>query len=46
MLIGDRKNRTSIVSTDDLARIVVDSVTVEAEERSHFTSRWTRNFMA
>ncbi|MEH1909081.1 MAG: SDR family oxidoreductase [Nostoc sp.] len=30
LLIGDRKNRTSIVSTDDLAKIVVDSVTVEA----------------
>ncbi|ARV61744.1 oxidoreductase [Nostocales cyanobacterium HT-58-2] len=30
LLIGDPKNRTSIVSTDDLARIVVDSVTVEA----------------
>lgn len=29
LLIGDRKNRTSIVSTDDLAKIVVDSVTVE-----------------
>ncbi|MBE9035409.1 SDR family oxidoreductase [aff. Roholtiella sp. LEGE 12411] len=29
LLIGDRKNRTSIVSTDDLARIVVDSVTTE-----------------
>ncbi|MHC5597874.1 MAG: SDR family oxidoreductase [Nostoc sp.] len=29
LLIGDRKNRTSIVSSDDLARIVVDSVTVE-----------------
>ncbi|MEH2325551.1 MAG: SDR family oxidoreductase [Nostoc sp.] len=29
LLIGDRKNRTSIVSTDDLARIVVDSVTLE-----------------
>ncbi|MBD0386471.1 MAG: SDR family oxidoreductase [Nostoc sp. C3-bin3] len=29
LLIGDRKNRTSIVSTDDLARIIVDSVTVE-----------------
>lgn len=28
LLIGDRKNRTSIISTDDLARIVVDSVTV------------------
>ncbi|NMG10934.1 SDR family oxidoreductase [Brasilonema sp. UFV-L1] len=30
LLIGDPKNRTSIVSTDDLARIIVDSVTVEA----------------
>ena len=29
LLIGDPKNRTSIVSTDDLARIVVDSVTVK-----------------
>lgn len=29
LLIGDPKNRTSIVSTDDLARITVDSVTVE-----------------
>ncbi|MBH8572828.1 SDR family oxidoreductase [Nostocaceae cyanobacterium CENA369] len=29
LLVGDPKNRTSIVSTDDLARIVVDSVTVE-----------------
>ncbi|MDM9583019.1 MULTISPECIES: SDR family oxidoreductase [unclassified Nostoc] len=29
LLVGDRKNRTSIVSTDDLARMVVDSVTVE-----------------
>jgi uncharacterized protein YbjT (DUF2867 family) len=29
LLIGDRKNRTSIVSTDDLAKIIVDSVTVE-----------------
>ena len=28
LLIGDPKNRTSIVSTDDLARMVVDSVTV------------------
>lgn len=32
LLIGDPKNRTSIVSTDDLARIVVDSVTVEAAQ--------------
>ncbi|MFH7028268.1 MAG: SDR family oxidoreductase [Heteroscytonema crispum UTEX LB 1556] len=30
LLVGDPKNRTSIVSTDDLARMVVDSVTVEA----------------
>lgn len=30
LLIGDSKNRTSIVSTDDLAKIVVDCVTVEA----------------
>ncbi|MDF5726152.1 MAG: SDR family oxidoreductase [Rhizonema sp. PD37] len=30
LLIGDPKNRTSIVSTDDLARIVVDSISVEA----------------
>lgn len=29
LLIGDPKNRTSVISTDDLARIVVDSVTVE-----------------
>ncbi|MBW4615560.1 MAG: SDR family oxidoreductase [Desmonostoc vinosum HA7617-LM4] len=29
LLIGDRKNRTSILSTDDLAKIVVDSVTLE-----------------
>lgn len=28
LLIGDSKNRTSIVSTDDLARIVVDSLTI------------------
>lgn len=28
LLIGDPKNRSSIVSTDDLARIVVDAVTV------------------
>ncbi len=27
LLIGDSKNRTSIVSTDDLAKMVVDSVT-------------------
>lgn len=28
LLIGEPKNRTSIVSTDDLARIVIDSLTV------------------
>ena len=32
LLIGDPKNRTSIVSTDDLARIAVDSVTVEGAQ--------------
>lgn len=30
LLIGDAKNRTSIVSTDDLAKIAVDSVTVKS----------------
>ena len=30
LLIGDPKNRTSIVSTDDLAKIAVDSVSVQA----------------
>ena len=30
LLIGDSKNRTSIVSTDDLAKIAVDSVSVQA----------------
>ncbi|MGL5060123.1 MAG: SDR family oxidoreductase [Microcoleus sp.] len=29
LLIGDSKNRTSVVSTDDLAKIVADSPTVE-----------------
>ncbi|MBH8554390.1 SDR family oxidoreductase [Nostocaceae cyanobacterium CENA357] len=29
LLIGDPKNRTSIVSTDDLAKMVVDSITLE-----------------
>ncbi len=29
LLLGDPKNRSSVVSTDDLARIVVDSVRVE-----------------
>lgn len=32
LLIGDPKNRTSIVSTDDLAQIAVDSVTVEGAQ--------------
>ncbi|MFY7806965.1 MAG: SDR family oxidoreductase [Limnoraphis robusta] len=30
LLIGDAQNRTSVVSTDDLARIAIDSVFVEA----------------
>ncbi len=30
LLIGDPQNRTSVVSTDDLARIAIDSVFVEA----------------
>ena len=30
LLIGDSKNRTSIVSTDDLAKIAVDSVSAKA----------------
>ncbi|WP_414548795.1 SDR family oxidoreductase [Anabaena sp. CCY 0017] len=29
LLIGDPKNRTSVVSTDDLAKIVVNSITAE-----------------
>ncbi|BAY19032.1 NmrA family protein [Anabaenopsis circularis NIES-21] len=33
LLIGDRQNRSSIVSTDDLARMIVDSVKV-AEARN------------
>ncbi len=32
LLIGDPKNRTSIVSTDDVARIAVASVTVEGAQ--------------
>lgn len=36
LLNGDRKNRTSIVSTDDLARIAVDSVTVERAKNQIF----------
>ncbi|MBD2198704.1 MULTISPECIES: SDR family oxidoreductase [Calothrix] len=32
LLIGDPKNRTSIVSTDDLAKIAVDSLTVEGAQ--------------
>ncbi|GAA6618939.1 SDR family oxidoreductase [Scytonema sp. NUACC26] len=37
LLVGDPKNRTSIVSTDDLASIVVDSVTLEAARNQTFT---------
>ncbi|AFY48629.1 putative nucleoside-diphosphate sugar epimerase [Nostoc sp. PCC 7524] len=36
LLIGDPKNRTSIVSTDDLARIVVDSVKVTGARNQIF----------
>jgi uncharacterized protein YbjT (DUF2867 family) len=34
--VGDMKNRTSPVSTDDLAKIAVDSVTLEAATRQIF----------
>lgn len=37
LLVGDRKNRTSIVSTDDLAQIIVDSVTVEPAKNQIFS---------
>jgi len=36
LLIGDPKNRTSIVSTDDLARIAVESVRVEGARNRVF----------
>ncbi|MEC4819423.1 MAG: SDR family oxidoreductase [Scytonema sp. PMC 1069.18] len=36
LLVGDPKNRTSIVSTDDLAKIVVDSITLEAARNQIF----------
>ena len=36
LLIGDAKNRTSIVSTDDLARIAVDSISIEAARNQIF----------
>ena len=36
LLIGDPKNRTSIVSTDDLARIAVNSVTVADAQNQIF----------
>jgi uncharacterized protein YbjT (DUF2867 family) len=36
LLIGDPKNRTSIVSTDDLAQIVVDSVVIELARNQIF----------
>ena len=36
LLNGDPKNRTSIVSTDDLAQLAVDSVTVEAARNQIF----------
>lgn len=37
LLIGDPKNRTSIVSTDDLARIAVDSVTIDGARNQIFS---------
>ncbi|HAX77340.1 MAG TPA: oxidoreductase, partial [Cyanobacteria bacterium UBA11372] len=36
LLLGDAKNRTSIVSTDDLARIAVDSISIEAARNQIF----------
>ena len=36
LLIGDPKNRTSIVSTDDLAQMAVDSVTAEEARNQTF----------
>ncbi len=36
LLIGDPKSRTSIVSTDDLAQIAVDSLTVEGARNQVF----------
>lgn len=36
LLIGDPKNRTSIVSTDDLAQIAVDSVSVDRARNQIF----------
>ncbi|MGQ4646788.1 NAD(P)H-binding protein [Lyngbya aestuarii] len=36
LLNGNPKNRTSIVSTDDLAQIIVDSITVEAARNQIF----------
>lgn len=36
LLIGDPKNRTSIVSTDDLARIAVNSVTIADAQNQIF----------
>ncbi len=37
LLIGDPKSRTSIVSTDDLAKIAVDSVNIEAAKNQIFS---------
>lgn len=36
LLIGDPQNRSSIVSTDDLARIAVNSVTIKAAQNQEF----------
>ncbi|NJL62820.1 MAG: SDR family oxidoreductase [Methylacidiphilales bacterium] len=37
LLIGDRTNRTSIVSTDDLAKMAVDSVNIPAASNQIFS---------
>ncbi len=36
LLIGDPKNRSSIVSTDDLAKIAIDSVSIEGAKNQIF----------
>lgn len=36
LLIGDPKNRTSIISTDDLAKMIVDAVTMEGARNQIF----------
>jgi len=46
LLIGDPKNRTSIVSTDDVARIAVDSVIGCRCSEPDFAGRRARDFTA